>query len=161
MELKSTISLNDLTPNINKENEKPNNNDFIDDISTEFSLDIPIKERKIETEIKDREKKFSKAILEKNEIEEEDENEENENKEKIIEKIDENDTDYVRRDKQGIHFQIINDDYVSVEMVLSNSDLLKNVESIIKKFKRIIFDFKSHEKHKHCKSTREEHQILI
>ena len=135
MELKSTISLNDLTPNINKENEKPNNNDFIDDISTEFSLDIPIKERKIETEIKDREKKFSKAILEKNEIEEEDENEENENKEKIIEKIDENDTDYVRRDKQGIHFQIINDDYVSVEMVLSNSDLLKNVESMIKKFK--------------------------
>jgi len=122
-----------------------NSKDISDDTTVDSSKEIKYLKKELRTEAKNKRNSYLQLPNDENENEEEDKKDEKEEKEEKNEKeeyaIDEDEyADYGRIDKTGIHFQLISDFNVSVEIV--PDDLLRDdVKKLLLKYNGV-FDNK-------------------
>ena len=116
-----------------------NNKDISDDTTVDSSKDLKYLKKELRTEAKNKRNSNLHLPDDENENEEEDKKDEKEEKEENV--IDEDEyADYGRIDKSGIHFQLISDYNVSVEIV-PNELLRDDVKQLILKYNGV-FDNK-------------------
>ena len=116
-----------------------NSKDISDDTTVDSSKDLKYLKKELRTEAKNKRNSNLHLPDDENENEEEDKKDEKEEKEENV--IDEDEyADYGRIDKSGIHFQLISDYNVSVEIV-PNELLRDDVKQLILKYNGV-FDNK-------------------